>query len=411
MSIEILPLGQRCNLTCKNYCYENSMRDAGNTGDQNYDIDRMLDAAIAAGAGNGTGITGFGGEFLLTPIADVEKILERAKKINAPFGIQTNGTILTDRHVELFKQYNVSVGVSMDGPEELNDERTSRDESATRKTTALSQQNLERLLREGISISLIVTVHATNAGTDEKLDKLIAWVLRLRDLGLRYVNLHLLEPHGPDSLSMSQDRQTEVFRRLNRELVGFTRVSPFADMRNKLLQESGAHCTFNHCSPYSTPAVTGINGQGEAARCGRLNNDGVAWERSAKHGHERYVALYLTPMERGGCGGCRFFVACGGHCPGEGAGGDWRRKTVHCKTLTALFKDLEQELFEEGKEPISMSIRRPSVEAQLLGQWTGKQQSANRPHADVPHGDSYEHGDHTDAAKPVIIDKDGKRIQ
>lgn len=402
MSIELLPLGQKCNLTCRNYCYENPMREAGNTGDCGYDINAMVHAAVRSGAGNGTGITGFGGEFLLTPIADLERLLERFAELKAPFSIQTNGTILTDRHVELFKRYGVGVGVSMDGPEELNDERTSKDPAATRQTTALSQRNLERYLREGIPTSLIATVHATNAGTDERLERLIAWMLRLRDLGLRYVNLHLLEPHGPDALSMSQERQIAVFRRLRQALVGFAHVSPLDDMRAKLLQSGQSHCTFNFCSPTSTPAVTGINGQGEAARCGRLNSDGVAWERASSHGHERYLSLYLTPQEHGGCGGCRFFVACGGHCPGEGEGGDWRNRTVHCQTLMSLFSDLERELFAEGKEPISMSLRRPAVEAALIGQWTGQSSTAasDRPHGDVPHGD------HTDAQRPVLTHGD-----
>ena len=190
------------------------MRDAGNEGGKEYELDAITKAAEAAGVGkpdsngNITGWTGFGGEFLLTPLSDVEKLFQWSKKLGAPIGLQTNGTLITDRHVELFKQYRVSVGVSMDGPEELNDERTSKADTleATRKMTALSQRNIERLLAEGISASLIVVVHNTNAGTEEKLSRLIAWILRLRDLGLRYVNLHLLEPHGPESLSMSKDQ-------------------------------------------------------------------------------------------------------------------------------------------------------------------------------------------------------------
>ncbi len=406
MSIEILPLGQKCNLSCKNYCYETPMRDAGNEGGKEYDLDAITHAAEQAGVGkqdgrgNVTGWTGFGGEFLLTPLSDIEKLCEWSSKLHAPIGLQTNGTLITARHVELFKKYNVSIGVSMDGPEELNDERTSKADTleSTRKMTALSQKNIEWLLAEKIPTSLIVVVHNTNAGTDERLGKLIAWILRLRDLGLRHVNLHLLEPHGPESLSMSQERQTAAFRRLRKELKGL-QVSPFSDMTSKLLQSGNSHCTFNFCSQQSTPAVTAINGQGEAARCGRMNNDGVSYERSSTHSYERYLALYHTPQKYGGCNGCRFFTSCGGHCPGEGEGGDWRNRTVHCQTLMAIFEDLEAELAAEGKDPISMSARRPALEAQLLGQWMGQTVSpvANVEHGDKPHGDRA-HGDHTDGA-------------
>jgi uncharacterized protein len=379
------------------------MRDAGNEGGKEYDLQAITRAAEQAGVGrtdgngNVTGWTGFGGEFLLTPLSDIEKLCEWSSKLQAPIGVQTNGTLITARHIELFKKYRVSVGVSMDGPEELNSERTSKADAveATVKMTALSQKNLEQLLAAGISTSLIVVTHNTNAGTDEKLDRLIEWIRRLKTLGLRHVNFHLLEPHGPESLSMSQERQTAVFRKLRVSLKDM-QVSPFSDMTNKLLQSGNSHCTFNFCSQQSTPAVTAINGQGEAARCGRMNNDGVSYERSSVHSYERYLALYHTPQQYNGCSGCRFFTSCGGHCPGEGEGGDWRNRTVHCSTLMAIFEDIEAELAAEGKEPISMSHRRPALEAQLLAQWSGQQSTVSIDHGDRPHGDR-QHGDHDDA--------------
>lgn len=411
MSIELLPVGMRCDLACTG-CYEHSMREAGNEGGE-YDLQLMLKAAEAAGVGkpngNGgvTGATGFGGEFLLTPIKDIEKILEHMKGLNAPFGIQTNGTMITERHIELFKKYRVSVGVSVDGPEELNDWRVAKvDEKnmhrqleITRKKTEMSIRNLERLLQEGISTSLIITLSKFNAG-DVRYIRLVEWLNSLSAKGLRYLNIHLLETHDRDGEQdhlLTQLQQIIVLRYIRKYLKGFSHVSPFDDIKSKLTG-GNANCVWNHCSPYSTPAVTGIAGDGQAARCGRLNTDGVTWERSAQHSHERYVALYLRPMEIGGCGGCRFFTTCGGQCPGEGEGYDWRAKTIHCKTLYALMEDAEKELVAEGKEPVSMSLKRPALEAQLLAQWTGQPTvTSNKPHGDAPHGDR-PHGDHTDSA-------------
>ena len=390
------------------------MRACGNEGDDGYDIEAILNAAQAEGVGRPdgrggiTGAVGFGGEFLLTPLKDIERMLERFSQLKAPFTLQTNGALITRHHIELFKKYNMtSIGVSIDGPGDLNDTRKVKGGTieATRKATANTEKNIELLMAAGIAVSLILTIYATNTGTDEKLDRLIAWLLEMRDKGVRTVNLHLLEPHGPDTLGMLQERQIEVFRRLRRELVGFQSVSPFSDMRAKLAQSGQSHCTFNFCSPYSTPAVTAIDGTGQAARCGRLNNDGVAYERSKQQGHERYVALYHTPQEYDGCQGCKFFTSCGGHCPGEGEDGDWRNKTVHCKTLYALFEDIEEDLMEEGIEPISSSNKRPAVEVQLLAQWTGQVipltlVPGDRPHGDVPHGD------HTDTQRPIITHGD-----
>ena len=106
-----------------------------------------------------------------------------------------------------------------------------------------------------------------------------------------------------------------------------------------------------------------------------------------------------------------FFTACGGgNCPGEAIDGDWRNRTIHCRTLQALFGDIEQDLLAEGVVPVSKALNRPASEAQLLSMWTGQAQVANRPHGDAPHGDAphgdIDHGDHTDAAKPVITHGD-----
>ena len=62
----------------------------------------------------------------------------------------------------------------------------------------------------------------------------------------------------------------------------------------------------------------------------------------------------------------------------------------------AIFEDIEAELAAEGKQHISVSLNRPALEAQLIGQWSGQQPSImNVDHGDRPHGDK-PHGDHTD---------------
>lgn len=406
MSIELLPLGKKCNIACT-YCYQGNERAATDNAAQPYDLEAMKRALLAEGVGKGVGFSLFGGESLLFPINDMRRMVEWAHSIGSHVGVQTNGSLITDRHIELFKQFNMSVGVSIDGPGELNDARQARDPKATHATTAQSIRNLHRLLTEGIATSLIVTLTSINVGNEKCLHTLIAWLLSLRDLGLKYVNLHTLEPHGKD-LSLTQDRQIHVMRTLRRQLTGFTSVSPFNDMRNSLLREGASNCIWNFCDPYTTNAVRGVNGQGSRGNCGRTNTDGVGYVKSDRAGHERHLALYLTPQEHGGCAECRFFVPCGGgSCPGEGINNDWRSRTVHCATIKALLGDIEQELFADGKTPISASLLRPALEAQLISKWTGKPMpvSKNTEHGDRPHGD------HTDHINPVRTHGDSPTVQ
>jgi uncharacterized protein len=48
MSVELRPLGIRCNIQCQ-YCYQNPQRDAGNV-PRSYDMARMKEAVERVGA-------------------------------------------------------------------------------------------------------------------------------------------------------------------------------------------------------------------------------------------------------------------------------------------------------------------------------------------------------------------------
>jgi uncharacterized protein len=428
MSIELTPLGVKCNLKCT-YCYQNPMRDAGNENASLYDLELMMRAAEAEGvgqpdgAGGRTGFAVFGGEPLLVPKPDLRRLFQFGKDKGVPVGIQTNATLMDDDHVAMFREFAVGVGVSIDGPGELNDTRWNGNLESTRALTARSQAAIERLLDEGVSVSLIVTLNDTNAGDDGKLARLRDWVVALRDRGLRWLNLHELEVDGPaaDALRLGPGRLAAALRAL--DIPGMS-VAPLEAFRKLLLGDDrrDVNCIWHACDPWTTAAVRGIDGVGNRGNCGRTNKDGVLWVKADAAGHERQLALFLTPQEHGGCAGCRFFFACKGECPGTAEAGDWRTRTEHCPALMAMFEEAEARLAREGLEPISCSLRRPLVEARLLEAWqAGRNISIAEAlvgwpasglgaaaHGDVGHGD-VAHGDHTDAARPVVTHGDSGR--
>jgi|HubBroStandDraft_2_1064218.scaffolds.fasta_scaffold00397_9 uncharacterized protein len=384
MSVELRPLNVLCNIQCQ-YCYQNPQRDAGNVSKE-YDLEKMK-AAIEAEGGP---FAMFGGEPLLLPLADLEELWAWGYSKYGGNGVQTNGTLISDEHIRLFRKYRVHVGISLDGPGELNDARWHGNLETTRHSSGKSQSALERLCREGLSPSLIITLHRVNAAK-EKLPELIEWVRFLASLGLGSIGLHLLESESPVirlSYGLSVEENLEAlsaFLRLEPNLLG-TRIELFPEMRRLLVgDDRRTTCVWYACDPYTTRAVRGVEGQGQRSNCGRTNKDGIDFVKSSVAGFERYLALYHTPQDCGGCKGCRFFLMCKGQCPGTAIDGDWRNRTEHCEVWKGLYELLEAELRRSGGAPLSLNAQRATVEAGAIDAWSDGREFSMARFLNLPH--------------------------
>jgi radical SAM protein with 4Fe4S-binding SPASM domain len=369
MGVEVRPLNVLCNIQCQ-YCYQNPQRDADNI-KHSYDLDKIKTAIKE----EGRPFTLFGGEPLLLPLADLENLWAWGYERFGRNSIQTNGTLISEDHIRLFHKYKVHIGISMDGPEELNDVRWHGNLERTRQSTAKSQHSIEKLCQEGLNPSLIVTLHRANANS-QRLPKLLQWVRDLHRVGVPSFRLHLLESENAAiraTYGLSPEENIAVLTRffeLTREVPSLY-IDLFAEMRNLLLAEDHrVSCIWNACDPYTTRAVRGIEGQGQKSNCGRTNKDGIDFVKSDSAGFERYLALYHTPQEAFGCKDCRFFLMCKGQCPGTAVEGDWRNRSEHCEVWMAIFELLEEQLKAEGKMPLSLSPKRQQLELQALEQWS-----------------------------------------
>lgn len=374
MSVELRPLGVACNIQCQ-YCYQNPVRDAGNV-PKSYDMEKMKSAIEAEGGP----FSLFGGEPLMVPIRDLEALWAWGLERYRHNSVQTNGTLITDEHMRLFGKYKVHVGISLDGPGELNDVRWHGSLENTRKSTAKAEAAIERLCRAGLAPSLIVTLHRSNA-TADKLPRLYDWMRYLHNAGVRWLRLHLLESESAairEKYGLSLEENLAALRgflALEKELPRI-QVDLFADMRNLLLgDDRKSTCVWHACDPYTTHAVRGVEGNGQRSNCGRTYKEGVEFVKSSSPGFERYLALYQTPQAAGGCKDCRFFMMCKGQCPGTAIDGDWRNRTEHCAVWMALFEDIEAALVAEGRRPLSKSPRRRELERALLTAWASGKNS------------------------------------
>ena len=368
MSIEVRPFGVKCNIACQ-YCYQHPERDAGNEL-HSYDLEKITGVL----AKSKKLFTLFGGEPLMTPLPDLEKLLELGMRLHGGNNLQTNGALITERHIELFKTYNVRVGISVDGPGELNDVRWAGSLERTRRATERTHGAIRLLCASGRPPSLIITLHRNNA-TRDKFETMEAWLRELDDLGVRIARLHLLEIDDDqvrDKYALSTEENIEVisfFEDVERKLPHL-RFDMFTDMRNMLLgQDKRATCIWTGCDPYTTEAVQGLEGNGQISNCGRTNKDGVDFVKSDSQGFERYLALYQTPQDDGGCKDCRFFLMCKGQCPGTSVGGDWRNRTELCEVIKFVYGKLERELLDQGLYPLSAQPLRKELESDFQALW------------------------------------------
>jgi uncharacterized protein len=347
------------------------MREAGNFNEKPYDLDKMIAGLEKEGGKFGL----FGGEPLLTDLETLEGLWKFGLERFGSNQIQTNGTLINEKHIELFKKYKVHVGISVDGPDELNDARWAGSLEETRRRTKMSMDAADRLCDEGIPPSFIVTLHKLNA-TTEKLPKLKEWFKYWDSRGVYSSRLHTLEVEYDsinETLALSDQRNIEVMLEMAQfesELQKI-RFDVFNDIKKMLIgQDNSATCTFHECDPYTTDAVRGINGQGESENCGRANKEGINFLKSSTKGYERQMALYHTPQEYGGCKGCRFFIMCKGQCPGTGIKYDWRNKTDKCEMYFKLFEHFENKYEEAGVLPLSKSPELSRIENIMFNMWS-----------------------------------------
>lgn len=411
MTVEVSLRGVKCNLACL-YCYQNPLRDAGAAAPK-LDLQavlRAVDEELATSPrATAEGFTMFGGDPLLAPLDELEVLWEHGLRRSGRNGIQTNGALIEEAHLEAFRRYQVHVGFSIDGPDGLNDARWAGSLERTREATARSIAALEACLASGIGASLIVTLHSLNARGD-RLPRLVAWLEDLAQQGLGNARAHVLEVDGPEGreLRLTTEENLAALKALHRvETDWHLSFDVFKDAVALLRgQDDDVTCVWNACDPWTTPAVRTVEADGSRSNCSRVNKDGRNWQKGADTRYVRQLALYETPREDGGCQGCRFFMMCKGQCPGTAIGGDWRNRSADCETWMGLFEHLEEALVTVGERPASLHPNRAGAERAMVsamaagrfvnvkGAIAAAEGRAPMPAGPGGHGD--DHGDHTD---------------
>jgi uncharacterized protein len=176
-SLLIKPASAVCNLDCE-YCFYLD-RDADpykalparRMTDET--LERLVDTYLFYSYPNST-FAFQGGEPTLAGLPFFEKLVEFQKQYgrdgqSVSNALQTNGTLLDKNWCDLFKSYDWLIGLSLDGPEEINDKYRFNKEG--RGTWKRVMQSLELMKKERVEFNVLCVLNSANVEKPRELYK------------------------------------------------------------------------------------------------------------------------------------------------------------------------------------------------------------------------------------------------
>lgn len=131
--VAVVKIASRCNINCS-YCYMYNLGDRTALEQPKAMPDAVIDATVDRCMDHAAehGLERFqfvfhGGEPLLAGAGKFQRLIETARRrgreigVKPEFAVQTNGTLLNDDWCRRLLDWNVTVGVSLDGPKPVND--------------------------------------------------------------------------------------------------------------------------------------------------------------------------------------------------------------------------------------------------------------------------------------------------
>lgn len=339
MSVTLKPIAN-CSMGCIG-CYETRIFQANGNSPEPYDLNAIIASMLRIPGP----VSLHGGEILLMPLPDLRTLIEAAAKDNRQISMQSGLSLLNDRHVDLLKEFNVSVGVSLNGPTELNRDRRAvphtrslpvlEANQATDLTTERVYQNVVKLRRAGISVSIICVLSKTNAGDKDKLKRLAQWAHGLGEAGIWHVRFNPLHDDYSDGadIELTEQEAADAYRFLAALTTRDSRRMwlPFREYIDNIWGLGCQPCWHGGCDVYQTAAVHAVFGDGSEGNCLRTAKDGTAYLRDSQTFDMRSQILQQVPTDQNGCKGCKHWRVCKGGCPAEGVDGDWRNRSRFCQ--------------------------------------------------------------------------------
>ena len=263
-----------------------------------------------------------GGEPTLAGLPFFEKLVEFQKKHgrngqSVSNSLQTNAVLLDRNWCELFRSYNWLLGVSLDGPEEVNDRyRFNKEGRGTWKKVVAS---IELLQSEKVEFNVLCVLSQANAGRPKELYRFFR---RLGIDNMQFIPLAEFDPRGeplPFTISPEQYGQflCELFELWwpERRKV---RIRLFDNIAEALAGQKPGTCTMHEtCDSYVV-----VEHNGDVYPCDffvesawKLGNIELeSWSEIARR-TRRYSFASKKTLAHPECQACEYQSICHGGCP------------------------------------------------------------------------------------------------
>lgn len=342
MQTLILKMTKGCNLDCA-YC---SVEDK--TSQLMMDVNTATKAIgwAAEHCDGKISILFHGGEPMLYPIEQYVRIIECSCKtfphIEFHWKMQSNGTLISDKWIDFFKTYNVSIGISLDGPQSAHDKF--RVDKLGKGTSYLVKSNIERLVKADVRISTLMVLTSC---TDKSDFSFLDWYnehgvfLKVNPMLVcgeaLNVGMSPLEPgeYGRYIISLFM-----YLVEKNLEIV----VEPInAIVKGIFSGTNVTECTF---SPNCLKDFLCVDPLGDVYPCGRfcdnctymlgnINNDFIYPDNNLELNR---LLVRKTSSLPNDCKICKYKLFCNSGCTAEaGFTGDSTAKSVFCEDYKMLF--------------------------------------------------------------------------
>ena len=369
----IIKVTSACNLSCT-YCSE-GLRQLENLNIETYKrfVDGVPKLLRYVGHKN-VDIIWHGGEPLLIGKQWITEAIEYTNGVLSDFeisySIQTNATLVDEDWIRIFKEYDFSIGISLDGYKELHDQyRISQDGEGTYDSII---NNIELLKRQELHPSLLMVLNSTDINLDKFWNTLEKLKLNLK--------IQPVVPIGKATNQITLARNIYdsyvttlkfIFMKLLTSDMSIT-VQPISSIFTKLLtNKSTGECSYNGTC---TQNIVTLYPNGDVGFCGRMTNENKSYIYGNILNHD-IISLYDSEvsekirnrqiyLQENDCNECAFWEFCHGGCTVDAlsSNGDINSKYHYCEG----YKELLYYFMTEGLTELKKALVNRKMRYRLL---------------------------------------------